>query len=665
MSFCRTGENHQLHTPRYPLGVTMRPSITRVRLFPTNTVVSISTCVSRSAPSVVSVTIDGETTEYSDIIDAFEETVNYKNVNAAFKLLDDVELPEKNNFPGRIGFRSRGTSTRDLDGHTITHADTDYTDWNTASIIDVGGGTLTITGRGTIRGMYNTAAVTVSGGTLTIDDGITVQGEFAYGEKEFHGNPVADKTHAISVNRGTLLIKGGTFTASSGVALEYTRGTVALSGGTFNGINFVTTDYDVGGTFVKINEGVMIVDLLAPGYTYQHTDGSALEDYYVQNISAVKVVKGLTPVPYVDENGAAATATNYIQMESNTTQWNGGTYVVRGNVTINDNVTVTGSLPSIILCDRASLMVNGGITLPDGRPEALTIYGQTGSTGKMTVKNSGGAAFSCENLAVIRLLGGTLTATGKDAAFSHVTTWNQQDGNDEIKCIETGSEPEVRVDGRGVSSVTISRCTVHSWGYAQYAGAEQHMRTCELCGYNPHGVGGYEDCVYDTYYGGDESGRRKACACHRTESGAALTKHTPDYIPNADGETHTYRCTVCRFVGDATAEQHTYVDGVCSACKCQCPHESIDANVGSGTEGVCKARGKRIYVARLVLNEGGYYETVEYTENVKEALERYKNGDPVVTLLCDVDMGTESLVVTAEVTGKLLDGSSVGRPPQI
>lgn len=108
----------------------------------------------------------------------------------------------------------------------------------------------------------------------------------------------------------------------------------------------------------------------------------------------------------------------------------------------------------------------------------------------MTVKNSGGAAFSCENLAVIRLLGGTLTATGKDAAFFHVTTWNQQDGNDEIKCIETGSEPEVRVDGRSVSSVTLSRCTVHSWGYAQYAGAEQHMRICELCGYNPHGVGG-------------------------------------------------------------------------------------------------------------------------------------------------------------------------------
>ena len=369
----------------------------------------------------------------------------------------------------------------------------------------------------------------------------------------------------------------------------------------------------------------------------------------------MKVVQGLTPVPYVDENGAAATATNYIQMEPDTTQWNGGVYVVRGNVTINGGVTVTGEMPSIILCDKASLTVNGGITLPDGRTEALTIYGQTDGTGAMTVKNSGGAAFSSGNLAVIRLLRGTLTATGKDTAFSNVTTWNQQDGNDEIKCIATGSELEVRADGTTVPSVTLSRCTEHQWGYAQHKSAAQHLKTCDLCGYNPNGAGKYENCVYDTFYGADESGHKSACVCNRTERGAALIAHTPDYIPNPHGKTHGYRCTVCDFVSDAATNQHTYVDGVCSACKYACPHESIDKTVGSDTEGVCDNCGKRIYVARLVLNEGTIYETVEYGENVKEALERYKNGGPVVTLLCDVDMGTEALVVTAEVTGKLLD----------
>lgn len=78
---------------------------------------------------MVSVAICDETAEYSDIIEAFDETVNHKT----FKLLDNVYLPEKNHFPGRIGFRSRGTSTLNLNGYTITHADTGYTGWKTAS----------------------------------------------------------------------------------------------------------------------------------------------------------------------------------------------------------------------------------------------------------------------------------------------------------------------------------------------------------------------------------------------------------------------------------------------------------------------------------------------------------------------------------------------------
>lgn len=604
----------------------------------------------RAEKNVVSVTINGETTEYSDIIEAFEETVNFKNVNATFKLLDNVELPnDESGFPGRIGFRSSGTSTLDLNGYTITHADTGYADFNTVSILDVGGGTLTITGKGTIHGMYNTAAVTVRGGTLTIDDGITVKGEFAYGGKEFYGSPVADKTCAIAAKGGTLIIKDDTFTATSGVALEYTKGTVRLYGGSFNGMNIATRDY-----FGAINEGVTVVDLLAPGYTYQHTDGSSLEDYYVQSVSDVKVVKGLTPVPYVDENGAGATATEYIQMEPDTTEWNGGLYVVRGNVTIDDDVTVTGTMPGIILCDRASLTVNGGITLPDGSAEPLTIYGQSGGTGKMAVTNNSGAAFSCGNLSVLRLLSGTLTAAGKDAACSNVTTWNQQNGNDEIKCIATGSDPEVWADGQNVPSVTLSRCTEHQWGYAQHASAEQHLKTCKLCGYNPNGAGVYANCEYDTYFGQDESGHKQACVCHRTAPGAALTAHTPTYSPNADGATHTYRCTDCGFVSGKT-EGHRYTDGVCSVCGYDCPHESVDAEIGSETEGVCRVCGKRIYVARLVVNEGTSYKTVEYTETVREALERYENGGPIVTLLCDVDMGTGALVVTSDVTGKLLD----------
>ena len=85
-------------------------------------------------------------------------------------------------------------------------------------------------------------------------------------------------------------------------------------------------------------------------------------------------------------------------------------------------VTVSGKTPCIILCDRASLTVNGGITLPGGYPEALTIDGQTGGIGRMTVTNNSDAACSTERLAVLRLLNGTLTAIGSPTAFSNVIT---------------------------------------------------------------------------------------------------------------------------------------------------------------------------------------------------------------------------------------------------
>ena len=604
-----------------------------------------------STASVASVTIGDETTEYSNIFRAFESVKNASS--ATIRLLDDVYLPEDEDegfkgSPGKIKFESFGSVTLDLNDHLLTQADIGFTDGYTPNVIEMLYGTLTITGKGTIYQRYKTSAISVSSQSeLTIDgDGVTVKADFTYGSQQFK----TDSSRAIAINGGTLEIRGGTFTATSGVALEYAEGTVLLSGGTFNGINILTYKYPG-----KINEGVTIVDLLAPGHTYRNTDGTALTDYYLQKISDVQVVKGLPPVPYVGENGETATATDYIQIEPDTKEWTGGTYVVRGDVTIDGDVTVTGKMPSIILCDRASLTVNGGITLPDGRPEALTIYGQTGGTGKMTVTNGSGAAFSCEGLAVLRLLNGTLTATGKDTAFSSgVMVWNQlSTGNDEIKCVATGSEPETWADGAAVPSVTISRCTEHQWSYERHKSEEQHLKTCVLCGYNPNGAGVYENCVYKTYYGANESGHKKACVCHRTEPGAELVKHTPKYIPNADGKTHGYRCEVCDFVSDATAIPHSYVGGVCSACGYACPHEGVDRTIGSETEGICGVCGERVYEARLVRDNG---KVVEHYATVGVALARYTAvSDSIVTLLCDKDMGDGALVVTYEIAGKELD----------
>lgn len=122
------------------------------------------------AASVVSVTISGETTEYSNIFRAFESVE--KASSATVTLLDDVYLrenEERPTFPGKIELLNNVNITLNLNGYTITHADIGYTDYNTVEVIDMWAGTLTITGGGTIQGMYNTAAVSASGGTLTIE----------------------------------------------------------------------------------------------------------------------------------------------------------------------------------------------------------------------------------------------------------------------------------------------------------------------------------------------------------------------------------------------------------------------------------------------------------------------------------------------------------------
>ena len=77
---------------------------------------------------------------------------------------------------------------------------------------------------------------------------------------------------------------------------------------------------------------------------------------------------------------------NYTTIEESTTAWDstttGGWYVAQGEVTINQRVTVTGDV-HLILADGCTLTVNGGIQVAENN--SLTIYGQSGGTGKLTV----------------------------------------------------------------------------------------------------------------------------------------------------------------------------------------------------------------------------------------------------------------------------------------
>lgn len=91
-----------------------------------------------------------------------------------------------------------------------------------------------------------------------------------------------------------------------------------------------------------------------------------------------------------------------VTVESTTTTWEAGTYVVSSDVTINANVSVTGDA-KLILKDGASLTVNGTITGGGN----LSIYGQTFGTGKLDVIDND-INVSVEN---ITIHGGIITVT--------------------------------------------------------------------------------------------------------------------------------------------------------------------------------------------------------------------------------------------------------------
>ena len=124
-------------------------------------------------------------------------------------------------------------------------------------------------------------------------------------------------------------------------------------------------------------------------------------------------------VSYLDENGSKQTADNVTVVESGTTAWNGGWYVVNGVVTIGSRVTVSGEV-HLILADNASLTVNDGINVAEGN--SFSVYAQsagenmgalTATGGSLAAGIGGGSRGSGGN---ITISGGSVTATGGGSA---------------------------------------------------------------------------------------------------------------------------------------------------------------------------------------------------------------------------------------------------------
>ena len=120
-------------------------------------------------------------------------------------------------------------------------------------------------------------------------------------------------------------------------------------------------------------------------------------------------------ISYLDENGTKKSTSGTVTViDSNSTSWSNGWYVVQGNVTISSRVTVSGSV-NLILADGASLTATSGIQVSSGN--SLAIYAQ--STGnsmgslKSEVSTQGPAAIGGndgESAGTITINGGDITA---------------------------------------------------------------------------------------------------------------------------------------------------------------------------------------------------------------------------------------------------------------
>ena len=131
-------------------------------------------------------------------------------------------------------------------------------------------------------------------------------------------------------------------------------------------------------------------------------------------------------VSYIDANGDEQTCASATVVTAGDATWgddgNNGWYVVNGDVTINTRVTVTGDV-HLILADECTLNASQGITVADndsdvnnGSTNSLTIYGQSGGTGKLTATGDwnqagiGGGQYGAGG--TITINGGTVTANG-------------------------------------------------------------------------------------------------------------------------------------------------------------------------------------------------------------------------------------------------------------
>lgn len=234
----------------------------------------------------------------------------------------------------------------------------------------------------------------------------------------------------ISV-RGAMNVSGSAkVSASKGVTVSGNSASLTVTGGKFPGEVFIGKGKLSlsGGDFGQLQaaSGIELADALADGYAFYGRDSEGNYNtlskpetdeetgaqwvFFVQvkphSCTMVKQSDGTyscmkdggcgrsglqDAVKYLDESGAEKECRKYTVVESDTTTWNSGWYVVTENVTLDAPVTISEqSDVHLILCDGKTLTVTGGSVGIYGfdDKQSLTVYGQTGGTGALKAQST-------------------------------------------------------------------------------------------------------------------------------------------------------------------------------------------------------------------------------------------------------------------------------------
>ena len=483
-----------------------------------------SPAVSEQAAGAVA-EVDGTT--YSDLIAAFDAA--QEKPSATVKLLADVAtngLSSRTHRGTGTGAGNyifeQGNVTFDLNGHTLTW--TKYDVYSTSLVVG-DNGRLTIRDSGTGGKIYNeeTQALQIYAGTLNIQSGTVV----------------SESNKALKIIGGDVSITGGTIhsghyfgegvsispdTVNNRTATLTISGGAELKGGT-NGsglyVDHVGDENPLvklsGGTYTGGSSGIncyntTVGTLLDENCRYM-LSGSEVTDTGVAALGSGVTVEAdpNAPVEYIDADGNPAKHTNCTEITAETWDISQGWHVVKENVTIS-GLNISGEV-NLILCDGATLTVTSFMNVSAG--STLNLFWQSAGSGKLTAAD-------------ISVLG-TVTAPAGE----------MKQTNDS-------------------SGTTFEKCFEHDWEYTN--NGDTHTATCKLCGKD----GGAVNHSYTDWTDNSDGTHTGKCVCEAT----AKENHTPTYTPNADGLTHSTKCSKCGYTAAVESHNFNQTDDYGKKCAC-------------------------------------------------------------------------------------------------